>query len=170
MCICFRAYCFSRKHLLVDSCSHLVCWTVLKFSILSTSALMFTFRFECHEKGLRFPESIFFYYYFSLTRTSFIPDAPFISWPVIYRACRRKTASPKGWFFFFLLEKHEVTLLYTHCRRTLPWARGSPATAQVSRRLEADRSGLERREWLLAVTAAFLLQLGLFSLWAPCTF
>lgn len=49
-------------------------------------------------------------------------------------------------FFFFLLEKHDVTLLYTHCRRTLPWARGSPATAQVSRRLEADRSGLERRE------------------------
>lgn len=76
----------------------------MKFSILSTSALMFTFRFECHEKGPRFPESIFFYYYFSFTRTSFILGAPFISWPVIYRACRRKTASPKGFFFFFVRE------------------------------------------------------------------
>lgn len=31
---------------------------------------MFTFRFECLEKSLRFPESIYSYYYFSLTRRS----------------------------------------------------------------------------------------------------
>lgn len=68
--VSFRAHCFSGKHLLFDSCSHLLCWTVLKFSILSTAALMFTFRFDCREKGLRFPESTFFYYYFSLTRRS----------------------------------------------------------------------------------------------------
>lgn len=66
----------------------------------------------------------------------------------------------------FLLEKRDVTpALY----RPQALALHQRATAQVSMRLVTDRSGLEKREWLLGVTAAFLLQLGLLSLWAPCT-
>lgn len=67
----------------------------------------------------------------------------------------------------FSLEIRDVTpALYPPQELTLRWrATGHCTAQQVAGGWQG--SGLVSREWLLGMTAAFLLQLGLFSLWAP---
>lgn len=101
----------------------------------------------------------------TILRTSVIPGATLVWWPVVYSASRRKASYPEEWVF---IRNMRCDPCFAPTVGAHPVPEGPPSHC-VAQPVAGDGqgSGLVRQEWRLGVTPAFLLQLGLFSVWAP---